>query len=271
VSARLAIIAGGGTLPNLLAETCRAQGRDFRLVALSGAADAALDAAADARFRIGAAGGLLKYLKGEGVEELVFAGKVERPGARDLRPDLRTMKFLARLGSRSLGDDGLLRAILREFEAEGFRIVGPDEILSELLAPAGPLGAVVPDETAQADIARGCEVLASLGPADVGQCVVVQQGVVLGVEAVEGTDALLARARELRRDGPGGVLVKLPKPGQDRRIDLPAIGARTVTGAAEAGLRGIAVAAGATLLIDPAAVRETADAAGLFVVGIEAP
>jgi len=154
---------------------------------------------------------------------------------------------------------------------EGFRVVGAQELLAGELAPSGRLGAHAPDAQAEADIVRGVAIVRALGAADLGQAVVVQQGVVLGVEAVEGTDALIQRAGDLRRGGPGGVLVKLPKPGQELRADLPVIGRRTVERAAAAGLRGIAVAAGATLVLERDAVIECADRGGLFLLGIAPP
>jgi DUF1009 family protein len=134
--------------------------------------------------------------------------------------------------------------------------------------PEGPLGRVRPDAEAHADIERGLRIARAIGALDIGQAVVVQQGLVLGVEAIEGTDALLRRCRELRRDGPGGVLVKTEKPGQEKRADRPTIGPRTVSLAAESGLRGIAAEAGATLLIDRDEVIRLANQAGLFVVGV---
>lgn len=156
-------------------------------------------------------------------------------------------------------------------EEEGFRVVGADDILSGLTAREGVMGAVVPDEAAERDIARGVDVLQAMGAADVGQAVVVQDGIVLGVEAVEGTDALIARCGGLRREGPGGVLVKLGKPEQERRADLPTIGPETVARVREAGLRGIAVEAGATIMLSPSRVIAAADEAGIFLVGLRSP
>ncbi|MBX9633910.1 MAG: UDP-2,3-diacylglucosamine diphosphatase LpxI, partial [Magnetospirillum sp.] len=169
---------------------------------------------------------------------------------------------------KALGDGGLLRAVARELEGEGFRIVGIDDVLSDCLAVAGPHGQVVPDDQAQADIQRGHQVAKGIGALDVGQAVIVQQGIVLGVEAIEGTDALIRRCGELRRDGPGGVLVKVKKPGQDRRLDLPTIGTATVQEAARAGLRGIAVEAGGALVLGRDAVAAEADRLNIFVIGI---
>jgi hypothetical protein len=187
-----------------------------------------------------------------------------------IRPDWRAAKFFAKVGYRMLGDDGLLSAVVKELEIEGFRLIGAHELLDATAVPEGPLGRVRPDADADADIKRGIRLALAIGALDVGQAVVVQQGLVLGIEAIEGTDALLRRCGGLRREGVGGVLVKLAKPQQESRIDRPTIGARTVTIAAEAGLRGIAVEAGATLMLDREAVIRAADEAGLFVVGVRA-
>jgi DUF1009 family protein len=222
-----------------------------------------------ATIRLGAAAEGLRILRENGVEELVMAGPVRRPSLASLMPDWRAAKFFARIGLRALGDDGLLSAIIKELEIEGFRVVGVDSVLGGLIAPKGPIGRIEPDQQANLDIARGIEVARALGALDVGQAAVVQQGLVLGVEAVDGTDALIARAGELRREGPGGVLVKLAKPRQERRADLPTIGVRTVEACARAGLRGIAVETGASLIVDRAAVAAAADGAGLFVIGVE--
>jgi hypothetical protein len=162
----------------------------------------------------------------------------------------------------------LLSAVVAELEREGFRVVGPDQVLAAGLAPDGAFGRVLPDEQARADIAQGERIARALGALDIGQAVVVQQGLVLGVEAIEGTDALLRRCAGLRREGLGGVLVKVEKPGQEPRADRPTIGPQTVALAAAAGLRGIAVEAGATIVVDHDEVVAAADRAGIFVVGI---
>jgi len=268
----LGILAGAGDLPLRLIDACRASGQEVFVLALAGEGDAArFDGVPHASVRLGAAAEALRILRENGVGELVLAGRVKRPSLASLRPDWRAAKLFARIGLRALGDNGLLGAVIQELEAEGFRVVGVDSLLASLLAPEGALGAVAPDEQARIDIARGLEVARALGGVDVGQSVVVQQGIVLGVEAAEGTDALVERVGGLRLEGPGGVLVKIAKPGQERRADLPVIGVATVVGCARAGLRGIAVEAGAALVIDRAGVIEAADRAGLFVLGIQAP
>ncbi|HYH22562.1 MAG TPA: UDP-2,3-diacylglucosamine diphosphatase LpxI [Azospirillum sp.] len=267
---KVAILAGGGDLPARLATAVRGTGREVFIVAFDGQTDPATVAGFPHLWsRFGAAGSIVARLKAEGVGDLVFAGPVRRPSFSELLPDWYTTKFLAKVGTRALGDDGLLRSVARELEGEGFRVVGLHEILGELLTPAGPVGSRTPDEAARRDIARGVEVARGLGALDVGQGCVVQQGIVLAVEAIEGTDAMLDRCAGLRRPGGGGVLVKVKKPQQDRRLDLPTMGTTTVEKAAAAGLAGIAVQAGGSLIVDRTAVGALADRLGLFVVGIE--
>ncbi len=269
---KLGIVAGGGELPRLLVEACRRRGREVFVLALEGAADPqALAGVPHAWCRIGAAATALSLLRRNEVTEIVLAGTVRRPSLAALRPDWRAARLFARIGFAALGDNGLLSAVVGELEGEGFRVVGAQELLEAAEMPQGPLGALLPDQEAEADIARGLSLARALGALDIGQAVVVQQGLLLGVEAIEGTDALLRRCGALKREGPGGVLVKVEKPGQEARADRPTIGPRTVLLAAEAGLRGIAVEAGRTLVLSREEVRKTADRAGLFVVGIPSP
>ena len=265
----LGIIAGSGGLPRRIIETCQAAGRTVFVLALEGEADRDVVAGVPhAWCRLGAAGAGLELLRARGVGELVLAGGVRRPSLAALHPDWRAARFLARIGYRMLGDDGLLSAVVKELEREGFRVIGADRLLDEAELPEGPLGRVRPDADTLADIAQGMRLARAIGALDIGQAVVIQQGLVLGVEAIDGTDALVRRCAALRRDGPGGVLVKAEKPGQESRADRPTIGPQTVILAAESGLRGIAAEAGATLVIDRTATARLADAAGLFVVGV---
>jgi hypothetical protein len=268
---KLGIVAGGGDLPERLAAMCRAAGRPYFVLALKGCAEPALVSGhPHAWVDLASLGEAFRLLKEAQVGDLVLAGRVRRPSIWEVKPDAVGAAFMARVGLRALrGDDGLLSALVGRIEEEGFQVIGPDAVLSDLLAPAGPIGALGPDETARGDIARGMAAARALGALDIGQAVVVQQGVVLGVEAIEGTDLLLQRCATLRRDGPGGVLVKCAKPSQERRIDLPTIGVTTLGKAAEAGLRGVAVEQGGALIVDRAAVAAAADAAGLFVVGVD--
>jgi DUF1009 family protein len=266
----LGILAGSGVLPRRVAESASTAGRPVFIVAFRGQADpATVDGFPHVWARLGEAAQTIAALKQAAVVDLVMAGAVRRPSISELGLDWRGAQLFARIGARALGDDSLLRAVARELELEGFRLVGADEVLNATAPSLGPLGRIVPDAEAAIDIERGVEVALALGRADVGQAVVVQQGVVLGVEAIEGTNALLDRAGALRRSGLGGVLVKISKPSQDRRMDLPTIGPETVTRAAAAGLRGIAIEANGVIVLDREATIGTANAAGLFLTAID--
>ncbi len=267
----LGIIAGGGPFPGRVAAAAHAAGRGVFVVGLEGYADPSVIAPwPHAMARLGAAGRILSLLRGQGCRDLVLVGPVKRPSILEMRPDAEGARMLARIGRAAFsGDDGLLAAVVRVLAEEGFSVLGAHEILTEALGPAGLLTRVGPDAQALADIDRAVAVTRALGAVDVGQGCVVQQGIVLCVEAIEGTDAMLARAAGLRREGPGGVLVKLVKPGQDRRADLPTIGPRTIAAASAAGLRGVAFEAGGTLMTDRAGTVAAADEAGLFVIGLD--
>ena len=266
----LGILAGGGSLPFQVASAARASGRAVFIVGLEGFVETArLSPWPHETIRMGAMGRILTALRANGCEDVVMIGPVRRPSLFDMRPDAMGTKILARIGRAAFaGDDGLLAAVIKVLGEEGFRVLGAHEILQEALGPQGLLTRVAPDASAMSDIARGTAVARTLGAVDVGQGCVVQQGFVLAVEAIEGTDAMLARCGALARSAPGGVLVKVVKPGQERRADLPTIGPATVAAAAAAGLRGIAFEAGGALLVDRDATVAAADKAGLFLLGL---
>ena len=268
---RLGIVAGGGALPGKVAAAARAAGREVFIVGLEGFADPAILAPWPHEIRrLGAAARIIAALREHGCQDVTMIGSVRRPSLLEMRPDAEGAKLLARIGRAAFaGDDGLLAAVIRVLTEEGFRVIGAHDVLSEAVGPAGVLTVARPDAQAMTDIERGVVVTRLLGSADVGQGCVVQQGLVLAVEAIEGTDAMLARAGLLGRDGVGGVLVKLVKPGQDKRADLPTIGPDTVRNAIAAGLRGGAFEAGATILAEREACLAAANAAGFFLVGLE--
>ncbi len=266
----LGIIAGGGRLPLQLVECCEQSGRPYFVVALEGMADMeALKETPHAVVRLGAVGESLEILRKNDAREIVLAGRVKRPSLSGLRPDFVGAKLLARLGGAFFsGDDALLKAVIAFLEEEGFTVVGADAVMASLLAPLGILGNIAPDARAEADIAQGLKVALALGALDVGQAVIVEHGYVLGVEAAEGTDALIARCAGLKREAKGGVLVKLKKPAQEERADLPSIGPETVERLAACGFSGIAVESGASLILDREKTFARADALGLFIVGV---
>ena len=266
---KLGIVAGSGALPVRIAQSCRQSGRDFFVVALKGQADPDVIAGLPhAWVGLGAAGKTIDLLRAENVQEIVLAGAVRRPSLMELKLDFRAAKFAAK-GFLSRGDDGLLAAIVKALEEdEGFKVVGVQDILGGVLVRDGQLGAVSPTPRDMRDIERGVAVLDKLAAADVGQAIVVQDGLVLGIEAVEGTDRMISRSGELKREGRGPVLVKLPKRGQEHRVDLPTIGPETIAVALTAGCVGIAVAADESLIVEVERTIERADTGGLFVLGL---
>lgn len=269
---RLGVVAGGGALPSAVIAAARAQGRGVYVLAFEGQTDPATVVGVDhAWVRLGQFADAFRLLRAAQVEEVCLIGPVKRPSLAELRPDWRAAQALARIGIRAFGDDGLLSAVVREIESEGFRVVGADDVLDALRAREGLHGSVAPGDADRADIARGVDVLRALGHVDVGQAAIVERGVVLGIEAIEGTDALVARCGALRRERSGGVLVKICKPGQERRVDLPTIGTATVDAVARAGFAGIAVEAGRTLIADAAGVTAAADRCRIFVLGMRLP
>lgn len=269
--ARLGIIAGGGGLPVKLVEACKRSGRDYFVLALHGQADAdVVQNSSHDWVHIGATNRAMEILRDKGVDQVVLAGSIRRPWLLSIRPDLRTLKVLIRLGRKVLGDDVMLRAVARELEKEGFKVVGAHEIEPGLITPEGILGKKQPTAEDTKDILLGIETSKQLGKFDVGQAAIVRHGHVVGTETAQGTDALLRQCRNLTAKGAaGGVLVKSCKPQQDKRMDLPAIGPGTIQKAYEAGLAGIAIEAGSSILLDKEETIALADRLGLFVIGFK--
>lgn len=270
--APLGIIAGRGDLPQIVVQGCLALARPCFVVGFEGDTDASVLAQVP-HVVIGmeSIGVGLKALKKQGVKELVMVGPVARPELTKLRPDVTTVRLVASLLKfRKTGDDALFRAVVDFLEGRGFTVRGVHEVLPEIVTPMGVMGRVKPDARAENDIHVGLEVARLIGAYDIGQAVVVQGGRVIGVEAAEGTDALLKRVKALQTDAPGGVLVKVKKPQQDMRVDLPAVGPQTILNAAAAGLRGVAIEAGHTLMLHQDRMIEEANAKGLFLYGITA-
>jgi UDP-2,3-diacylglucosamine hydrolase len=278
ISSPVGLIAAGGVMPFAVADSLAARGIDPVLFALKGACDPV----AVERFRhhwisVGQLGRAVKLFRSENCRDLVFIGTLVRPALSEIRLDWGTLRVIGRVWAAFRGgDDHLLSGIGRILEQDGFRMVGIRDVAPDVLMPEGCLTRATPDQDAAADILRGREVLRALSPFDIGQAAIVIDGHVVAVEDIEGTDGLLARVTTLRSEGRirartgRGVLVKAPKSGQDLRFDLPTVGPRTVDGAAKAKLAGVAIVAGNTVVVEPQAVIEAADAAGLFVTGLPA-
>lgn len=272
--AKLGLIAGGGALPVSVAARCEAEGRPVFVVRLAGFADPHLARYPGIDAGMAEIGRTLSALKKAGCEAVCFAGTVNRPDFKTLKPDFKGATLLPGIvAAAAKGDDALLRKILSIFEGEGYAVLGADDILGGETLPAGTLGAVVPSQAHLGDLKKALHVAEKSGELDIGQGAVVCDGLVLAVEAQEGTDAMLMRVAGLPADLRGsdaarkGALGKAPKPIQDLRVDMPVIGTRTVELAAAAGLAGIGGIAGRVIVIDRPAVIATADRLGLYVWG----
>jgi DUF1009 family protein len=264
-------LAGGGRLPLTIAEAVLERGGSVHIVAIEGEADAGIARFPHTWVNWGQVARMVSVLR-EKADALVIAGSVRRPDLWKLRPDLGFFISLPQiLEMMKGGDDSVLSRVVRFFEAKGIEVRGAHEVAPDLLARSGPAGALTLDPQGRTDAELGFAVRAALGPLDAGQAVVAAGGKVLAIEGAEGTDAMLARVAALRGAGgtPGsGVLAKGPKPGQELRVDMPTIGPRTVEAAAAAGLAGVAVEAGAVLVLDRAEAIRAADARGIAIVGV---
>lgn len=274
----LALICGGGSLPLAVADFVAASGRPVVLFPLRGAAEGTpVERHRHHWIYIGQIGKFLRLARAEGCRDVVFIGALVRPSIWQVHADLVGLSFLPKvLKAFRGGDNHLLSGMGKLLESEGLRLLGAHEVAPQILMPEGVLGRLQPNDRDRADIALGLDYIHAAGPFDVGQAVIVAGRHVLAVEAAEGTDAMLARMTEMRanrrvRAAVGtGVLIKAPKPHQDRRFDLPSIGPKTVENAQLAGLAGIAVVAGETIIAEPHLLRAAADKAGIFVVGVPA-
>lgn len=276
---RLGILAGGGGLPREIAHSAAARGIPVSIVAIDGEADADFGSHAVTVVNWGQIGAMIRALKAARVTDLVIVGRVHRPELKGLKPDLGLFRYLPKIIRivAAGGDDSVLRRVVRFFEQQNLKVIGPGEAAPELVIRAGPMGSVTSTRDDQADIAKGLDLIRALGTYDIGQSVIVAAGRIEAVEGAEGTDRMIARAAAARQERAGktasaiarGVLVKRSKPGQDMRVDMPAIGPATVDGVRGAGLAGIAVEASKVLVADRASTLGRADAANLFVEGVE--
>ena len=272
---KLGLIAGGGDLPKYVLAGAKEQGADVFTIILSDFAKAEDYPENSQAFRLGDFGKLMKRLTQENVDGVCFAGIVKRPDFKTLRPDLGGMKYLPGvIAAAAKGDDALLRHVSSIFEGKGMPLIAPQEFCDGLLAPLGPLGEYDIPDAHKNDAAQARTIAREIGRLDIGQGAVVANGLVLAVEAAEGTDAMLSRISSLpenikgRESARAGVLAKIIKPTQDTRMDLPTIGVSTVRAASIAGLAGIVVEAEKAFIIDKAEVTRVADELGLFVVGL---
>lgn len=276
LSSTVGIVAGSGVLPFSVAELLQARGIAPFLFAIRGFCDPVRVAQYPHHWvALGQVGRLTRLMRSEGCREIVFIGGLVRPALSEIRLDWGTLRAIPAIAAALRGgDDHLLTGVSRIFERHGIRVVGIQDVAPELLMPEGSLTRRTPDAEAVADIAKARDLMRAISPFDVGQGVVVIDGHVVAVEDIEGTDGLLARVTRLRaekriRAKPGrGVLVKMPKAQQDLRFDLPTLGPKTIDGVIAAGLAGIGIVAGRTLVAEVDVMTAKADQAGLFVTGL---
>jgi len=266
----LGIIAGGGEIPLKLIQECEKNKQSVFIIGLEGHTNPdILIGRPSMMTRIGAAGTIIQTLKDHNVRDLVLIGSVKRPSLVELRPDLRSAKFFAKIGMRALGDDGLLKALREELENEGFQVQGIQNYIHDLLTRPGVLGKHKPKADDETTIQKGVSVAREIGMLDIGQSAVVQEGIVLGVEGVEGTDSLIKRCAMLKKKGRGPILVKTAKPQQDQDLDLPTIGPKTVRLCSEYGYAGIVIQANSSLIFNLEEVINIANDKKLFIIGYE--
>ena len=266
----LCVIAGGGILPRKLADNFDPSGDRIFFLAFRNVTDPEVVAGRHHEWlELGEVQKAIDAMHRNNVDKVVMAGPIQRPALSSLALDIRALKMLAKGGLKAFGDDGLLSLVAKEIEKEGIKVIGIDQILSGVLTKEGLLAGPTPTKISWDDIKRGLQVLNSLGPCDVGQSIAVQEGIVLAIEAIEGTDQMIERAGSLQRNVSGPILIKMSKANQDKRVDLPTAGPETVNNAIRAGFQGLALEANNSLLLDKDRVIKIAEKNSFFVIGVD--
>lgn len=268
----IAIISGRGLLPKDIKNELLSKNRELHIIAFHGQTDECLiEDLPHAWFNLGSVNKIIKYLNNHNISEVVMAGSITRPAWSEISLDLKAIMLIAKYGVRTKGDDGLLSAVIKYLESEKIKVISPDEILCNLRTDPGIVTRAKPSEENLADINKGISILNHISTIDIGQAVVIQQSLVLGVEAIEGTEKLISRTGELRRDKSksGGVLVKIAKLQQSERVDLPTIGPDTIDQLHQAGFAGIAIEAKRSLILAKAETIKRANDLGVFIMGVK--
>ena len=266
---KLAIIAGNGSIPFYLIEECNKIGREYCLIIIEGhGKELSEKYDPDYIVSLSKMGRAVKYVKNIGIKHIVMVGGVKRPSLKNIIPDLWTAKFLTTISSKVSGDNSVLSKLTKALEREGFIIVAPEEVLPNLICPKGTLGKVKPNQQNNEDISTGYRIAKIIGANDIGQSIIIENGLVIAVEAAEGTDRMIKRSLNLKKEKKAGVLIKVIKPMQDKRIDRPVIGIDTIKAVKKAGLDGIALESNEILILNYSDVILYADEKGLFVEGI---
>lgn len=266
----LCVIAGGGILPRKLADNFDPSGDRIFFLAFRNVTDPEVVAGRHHEWlELGEVQKAIDAMHRNNVDKVVMAGPIQRPALSSLALDIRALQMLAKGGLKAFGDDGLLSLVAKEIEKEGIKVIGIEQILPGVLTKEGLLAGPAPTKISWDDIKRGLQVLNSLGPCDVGQSIAVQEGIVLAIEAIEGTDQMIERAGSLQRNVSGPILIKISKTNQDKRVDLPTAGLETVNNAIRSGFQGLALEANNSLLLDKDRVLEIAEKNSFFVIGVD--
>ncbi len=268
---KLGIIAGGGDVPAYLISSCKKNNIEPFIVGIKDQTKDSIMEDSNNKClwaNIGSAGKIISFFKDNNVTDLVLIGSIRRPALSEIKPDIKAVKILSKIGIRAFGDNSILSALKDELEIEGFKIHGFQNFCHEWLAREGVLGKTLPHDNDKKSIDAGVKISQSIGQLDIGQSIIIQDGIVIGVEAVEGTDMLIKRCKPLMKKGRGGILVKTCKPNQDKSFDLPTIGVNTVKNAKDAGLVGIVIEAKNAIIVNPDEVCNYADKYRIFILGI---
>ncbi|MDH5723114.1 MAG: UDP-2,3-diacylglucosamine diphosphatase LpxI [Alphaproteobacteria bacterium] len=265
---KIGIITGGGDLPRKVIAYCDEHDISVFLICFEGHTDKETAEGRESLWvGLGEAGKIMNTLKKNDVYDLVMAGKIKRPNLRSLKTDLKGAQIISRIGLKAMGDDGLLGALRKELEQEGFTLHGVEKFSEGLIAKSGPIGKYKPLEEDWSSIQHGFNIAQEIGRLDIGQSVIVQDGVIMGVEGAEGTDALIERCASLLKKERRAFLVKTCKPQQDKDMDLPTIGPDTIMQAYKSGLSGIIIHAENSIILDIKAIAKKADSYKIFVYG----
>ncbi len=267
---KLGILAGAGLLPEQLIQSCKKNDIEVFVVGFIGQTPEKLKQGNKHLWTgLGSVGQIFKTLRAENIKDIVFAGSIKRPSLFEIKPDFKGLEILTKIGLKSLGDNELLTNLKNELHAEGFTVHGAHEFAQDMIAKEGILGAYEPQPKDTPIIKKGIEIAHELGRLDIGQAVVLQQDLILGLEAIEGTDELIKRCKTLKKSGRGPVLVKMCKPQQDKALDLPTIGPDTIKNAINSGFCGIVIQAKASIVLNAQEIADLADKNGLFVLAID--
>lgn len=269
---KIAIIAGGGSFPRLLKKKFLSEGQPFVMLAYQGQTDpASYHDCTHCLTSLGRVGEVLGFFKEHAIDAVVMLGKFHKPSLRDLKVDFKGSLWLAGLLREPRGDDHLLRFLARKLEEEGFQVLAPQSLLPHTLQPPGLFAGILPEDRTQKDLNRGFQALTALSPFDIGQALTMENGWILGIEGLEGTDQLIARSEALCHEENRAFLVKGAKATQDLRLDPPVVGPETLDILKKHKFKGLAFLGNKTLFLEPERMKQVAEEAGLTIFGYEPP